>query len=64
MHIYINILSRIQDKVQNSVIVLLHTQFLFSDEMASAFSADPDQTALDQGLQCLPFHQVFWETSA
>ena len=28
----------------------------FSDRYAWANSADPDQTAPDQGLHCLPFH--------
>ena len=30
-----------------------------SDKMAYANNADPDQSAPDQGLQCLPFHLVF-----
>ena len=28
--------------------------------MTYANSADPDQIAPDQGLHCLPFHQVFF----
>ena len=28
----------------------------FSDRYACANSADPDQTAPDKGLHCLPFH--------
>ena len=35
-----------------------------SDKMAYANSLDPDQTAPDQGLDCLPFHEVFKETTA
>ena len=41
---------------------ILYTKI--SDKMAYANSVDPNQTALDQGLHCLPFHYVFQETSA
>ena len=37
-----------------------------ANKMANANNADPDQTASDQGLHCLPFHYVtkyffFWK---
>ena len=32
--------------------------------MTDANSVDPDQTAPEQGLHCLPFYQIFKETAA
>ena len=40
---------------------ILYTEL--SDKMAYANNVDPDQTAPDQGLHCLPLH-CFKETTA